>query len=382
MATFYVKKDEIYKVTATTDCQVLNASGGLITYCKAAEEVTFKAPTSKVTVTDNNALLRKSVDEATIVEVSGLSDHIENTDVHTTAEEKQQVANVSTHVSDTKIHITADERLRWNDTTEILTVHIDSLAHVSSDEKTRIANAAQLSGAWNIFTNNNQFNVDTYFKGYTSFAGAENNFSNGINVLPLGTKTAMGANAYGLHVSASGGLQLFGTHFMIGDLFSDTSLKIVNGELSMYSTDEAAISFDYANKVTFRSMPDDGMEGTYKFECWQWDDDSHSSKSATAGVKLLKPSQVTDFEETSVLNKAELDANYEPKYQGTPNAVMITDSNGNISESAVITVSELNTLNNSYKNINSWIGNVDTRCLNLENALADIESRLAALENA
>ena len=368
MATFYVKKDEIYKVTATTDCQVLDSSGLLITYCSAGEEIRFKAPTSKVTVTDNNALLRKSVDESTIVEVSGLSEHIENTDIHTTAEEKQQIAGVTAHPTDATVHITADERSAWNQTTENVTAHTgDSSLHLTSDEKTRIGNAAQLSGARNIFKNNNQFDVNTYFNAPTYFTGTKNDFSQGIDVLPLGYVNAMGAAAYGLSVSASGGLQLFGTHLMIGDPFSDNALKICNPELAVYSSDTAAIGFDYANTVIFRSMPNDGTEGTYKFECWQWDDDTHSTKSASAGVKLLKPSQVSALEETSVLNKSELDVNYAAKNQGTANAVLITDSDGNITTSKVITVAELNTLNDNL--------------YNLKTKMATIESRLAALES-
>ena len=137
-----------------------------------------------------------------------------------------------------------------------------------------------------------------------------------LSVLPLGTKTALGADAYGLHVSATGGLQLFGTHFLRGDIWTDSSLKIVANNVSLYSTDEAAIGFDYANEVTFRTMPNDGKEATYKFESWQWDDEAHTSKSPSAGVLLLKPSQVSSLMPDSVLNMQEGDARWKinPKF--------------------------------------------------------------------
>lgn len=137
-----------------------------------------------------------------------------------------------------------------------------------------------------------------------------------LSVLPLGTKTAAGVDAYGLHVSATGGLQLFGTHFMLGTVWDGQDsglmpgLKIVNNNLSMYSDDAASLGFDYANRVTFRTMPNDGYEATYGFEAWEWSDDTHTVKRPTAGVKLLKPSQKTALEATSVLNMAEGDARW------------------------------------------------------------------------
>ena len=161
---------------------------------------------------------------------------------------------------------------------------------------------------------------DEYVQGNKTFLNnvvvANNQGTAGITVLPLGTKTNLGADAYGLHVSAMGGLQLFGTHFLNGDLFEDSvtgydqAVKIIKNNVSVSSTDLAAIGFDYANKVTFRTMPNDGNEATYALEAWQWTDDSHSRKAATAGVKFLKPSQKTAFEKSSVLNMEEGDARW------------------------------------------------------------------------
>ncbi len=155
-----------------------------------------------------------------------------------------------------------------------------------------------------------------------------------LSVLPLGTTTALGAPAYGLHVSAIGGLQLFGTHFLNGDIWTDDSVKMVKSNVSLYSTDKASIGFDYANEVVFRTMPNDGTEATYKLEAWKWDDDSHSSKSASAGVRFLKPSQKSALEATSVLNMQEGDARWwragsssipiKPSGQSSPAAIFLS----------------------------------------------------------
>lgn len=156
-----------------------------------------------------------------------------------------------------------------------------------------------------------------------------------LSVLPLGTKTAMGADAYGLSVSATGGLQLFGTHFLRGDIWTDASLKVITNNVSLYSTDEAAIGFDYANKVIFRTMPNDGTEAMFELQAWQWDNDSHSSKSPSAGVTLLKPSQVSSLVPNSVLNMQEGDARWLRLTGGTLTGNLIL-SKGLIAKSNVV----------------------------------------------
>lgn len=391
MVTYYVKLNEIYTITATDECRVYNASGVQVATCPANESINVKAATAKLKLSDDNAAIKKAVSESGGGTSEECEQHIANADIHTTSAEK---LNCSNHIANGDVHVT-------------------------SAEKTKITNAAQTNQS-NNYTGRNYF-FDCLV-GYDKVLITDANESNpkaALQVIKLGTKTALGADAYGLSVSASGGLQLFGTHFLLGDIFNDNSLKIVSNNLSMYSTDEAAISFDYANRAVFRSMPNDGTEGTYEFQCWQWADDSHTSKKGV-GVKLLKASQVSELEDYSVLNKAEcdslyarltgantftyantfkggtlfsstasftsrcekstsdtlneqsllnkseLDANYAPKTYDTANAILITDGNGNVTASTVISVSELNTLNNNVTNIKT--------------KLADLEARLAALE--
>lgn len=271
MKTYYVKRNEIYTVTTTVECEVYDANGELVTTLPANQRTNIQAETNKLSLSDDNAALKKTAsDSGSIAEE--VTEHIDNEDIH-----------------------------------------------ITTGDRSKISGAAQLSAnntftGSNTFTGGNTFNQLTTFKsGIRSTYNA--NFDNyitvnaGINVLPLGVKTPLGADAFGLSVSASGGLQLFGTHFLKGDIFTDESLKVTSNNLSLYSTDSATISFDYANKSIFRSMPNDGTEGTYEFQCWQWTDDSHTSKKQ-AGVKLIKASQVSPLQDDSVLNKAEADSLY------------------------------------------------------------------------
>ncbi len=152
--------------------------------------------------------------------------------------------------------------------------------------------------------------VAPLLSGANTFTGS-NVFVNDFSVLPLGQTTVLGAPAYGLHVSASGGLQLFGTHFMLSDMWSDHALKVVNDAVCLTSTAEAAIGFDYANKVTFRTMPNDGgtandcAGAVYEFQGWQWADDTHTER--VPGCVELRKGRSGKLVEDSVLNQAEGD---------------------------------------------------------------------------
>lgn len=138
-----------------------------------------------------------------------------------------------------------------------------------------------------------------------------------LNVLPLGKKTALGADAYAIQASLNGGLQLWGTHFMQGDEWSSKALKVVHNELALFGNHQApcSLTFDNANVVNFRVMPDDGStanEGQgaiFDFSAWQWDNDDHTAKNANCPVQLLK-NNAGSLTERSILNKAELDENY------------------------------------------------------------------------
>lgn len=169
-------------------------------------------------------------------------------------------------------------------------------------------------------------NIDSKYAGLNasnSFTG-NNIFQTGIKVLPLGTTTLSGQDAYGLSIAppsadgTSGGLQLWGVQFSQGDEWSQAALKINHPQLALYGTSAmpSSLSFDNANVVEFKTMPDDGgaVGVTYDFQSWQWTDDSHSDKTNTAPVQILKNNAIS-LTEKSVLNMSESDNRYYTKAQ-------------------------------------------------------------------
>ena len=192
---------------------------------------------------------------------------------------------VSDHSGDKKIHITSSEH--------------EGLTSLIS-EKNNFAG----KNSSNTWTQTNTFNSDVV---------VGNNFT----VLPLGTKTALGADAYGLHVSSTGGVQLWGTHFLQGDEWSDIALKIQHRNLALYGdhTEPTTLSFDNANVVEFKVMPDDGSGANngqgaiFDFSAWQWDNDSHTTKNGNCPVQILKNNSGS-LVDRSVLNRSESDNRY------------------------------------------------------------------------
>ena len=167
-------------------------------------------------------------------------------------------------------------------------------------------------------------NIDSKYASLNasnSFTG-NNSFQTGIKILPLGTTTLSGQDAYGLSISppsadgTSGGLQLWGVQFSQGDEWSQAALKINHPQLALYGTSAmpSTISFDNANVVEFKTMPDNGgaVGVTYDFQSWQWTDDSQSVKTNTAPVQILKNNAIS-LNEKSVLNMGESDARYYTK---------------------------------------------------------------------
>lgn len=142
-------------------------------------------------------------------------------------------------------------------------------------------------------------------------------FNYGLQVLSIG------ANKYGLSVTppsedgTSGGLQLWGVQFAQKDEWSDNALKIFHNELALFGNHQnpCSLTFDNANVVNFRVMPDDGSAANngqgaiFDFQGWQWDDDTQTSKNANCPVQILK-NNAGELVDRSLLNKAESDARY------------------------------------------------------------------------
>lgn len=196
------------------------------------------------------------------------------------------------HLNSLSEHVSPRDRARWDNASSCSL----SAQHVINAKKSAEAAAASAAKAEEIANN-----ITIPDNG---------DFSNGINVLPLGTQTSLGAPAYGLSVQKDTGLQLWGTHFYVGDVHDDHTLKIMHDSLSLGTTNSAAIGFDYANEVIFRTMPNDGSSANneagaiYRFEAWQWADDSHTSKKEMP-VDIRKTNAGTLCDE-SILNKAEV----------------------------------------------------------------------------
>lgn len=155
-----------------------------------------------------------------------------------------------------------------------------------------------------------------------TFTG-NNTFTTGISVLPLGATTITGQAAYGLSISppsadgTSGGLQLWGTHFMQGDEWSNNALKIVHNNLALFGNHQfpTSLTFDNANVVEFKVMPDDGSTANggqgaiFDFQAWQWDNDSHTTMNSNCPVQILKNNSGS-LVDRSVLNRSESDSRY------------------------------------------------------------------------
>ena len=115
----------------------------------------------------------------------------------------------------------------------------------------------------------------------------------------------------------SGGLQLWGVQFAMGDEWSETALKIVHNNLALFGDHQSpcSITFDNANEVNFRVMPNDGsgandgQGAVYDFQAWQWDNNQHNTKNANCPVQILK-NNAGVLTDRSLLNKSELDENY------------------------------------------------------------------------
>lgn len=170
----------------------------------------------------------------------------------------------------------------------------------------------------NTFSSSNTFNSSVTINGnLTSSASSSITIADNFNVLPLGVKTAAGVDAYGLSVSSTGGIQIWGTHFTQEDEWTPNALKIQHRNLALLGdhTAPTTLTFDNANVIEFKVMPNDGSTANngqgaiFDFQAWQWDNDIHTSKNANCPVQILK-NNAGSLTERSLLNKAELDENY------------------------------------------------------------------------
>ena len=205
-----------------------------------------------------------------------------------------------------------------------LSLVINDVSDIVSDLEDAIGNLGGDYGekaSDNTWTGANTFSSSvTLNGGVTSGASSSVTFGNNFSVLPLGTTTALGAPACGLHVSSTGGVQIWGTHFLQGDEWTNNALKIQHRNLALFGdhTAPTTLTFDNANTIEFKVMPNDGSVANdgqgaiFDFSAWQWDNDSHTTKNANCPVQILKNNSGS-LTSRSLLNKSELDSNYAAK---------------------------------------------------------------------
>lgn len=144
MVTYYVKQGEVYKVSATETCYVYDSEGETVQTCAANSFVTFNAPTKKIVLSSDSAVLTCLSEVSG--DLSGLTEHVNNSSIHTTPNDKSRwnnivndLSDVENHIEDSDIHVTSNEKASWNDIYSSLRTHInDTTKHVSENNKTEL----------------------------------------------------------------------------------------------------------------------------------------------------------------------------------------------------------------------------------------------------
>lgn len=339
MVTYYVKKDDIYKVTATVNCAVYNSNNETLVTCDAGESVAFKAPTAKISVSDDNASLIRLVNESS-GGGAGIAEHMADSSVHVSNAEKlnwnSSVDSVTTkhpvydsHIDNSTAHITADERKNWN---EAYTHLGNTDVHITGDERDMWNKAEVVYDISKMFPGEGQGeDGDGWLLAYAI---------NKLKQYLIDNEQEDKIKA-GLRIKFKyGSTGQYQTYTWNGGNWDDMSFSVWNYDITSIHLDE------------FNTLLGNELSTHYNNE----------SKD-TSGEKTIL--HVTPTERTSWNNMVE---DYLPKNANTANAIMITDADGNIVPSTVISVAELNTLNNNLTNISTKLSNIESRITALENA--------------
>ena len=114
MVTYYVKKDEIYKVIATVDCNVYNERGLIFATCKEGDTFLFKAPANKISLSDDGALFTRYIESNLGARSAEYAEHLVDDSIHVNEYDKQNIEDAREHIAKSNIHITEDERTTWD----------------------------------------------------------------------------------------------------------------------------------------------------------------------------------------------------------------------------------------------------------------------------
>lgn len=397
MVTYYVEKDEIYKVSATVNCAVYDASGSTIATCDAGSIVTFKAPTDKILISDNNAALT-CISESASGDLSGLTEHVNNSAIHVTAAEKAawnsavdavtvDTATFAAHMENNTIHLTADT--------------VESMLH----------EGLYTQGEYRTTYGSDNFNANVFEIGEppmgeisqialpcrSASGNVASMYVDGPVYLSVFEKDTSGSWQH-IGTSTNSNTQTVGTtaYYQFDDLtlsgrairftiVTDSSNTAFDGSLVIgarvtaapdlgraYTNATLTSTYEYIIDATFIG---ENVKEKYAPSSHVEDTNIHITADERAAWSGATESITSHVEDADVHVTADEKATwndapnqYAAKNLTTANAVVITDANGNITASTIISVSELNTLNNNLTN--------------LATKLADLESRLAALETA
>jgi len=337
MVTYYVKKGDIYKVTATVNCAVYNANGAIITTCDAGDDIYFNAPTAKITLSDDNAALTHSVENS--IDVDGVSEHLVNSNIHVSTNEKanwnRTVDTVITktpifdsHLVDSSAHVTAEERSKWDFTTE----HADIVWNINKMFPGQGNGGSEI---WNQFYAIRQLRKYFYNIDVTN---GDSNFTYSKQMMVSGIKLRHYRAARSGYIPDP----IWATYTWKGGTIDWTWDPDVDGETNKFD--------DFSNTTK------------WEFEVTEHMLDAHL-EGETTDVNGNELFHITSAERTKWNGYQN---QFAPKNLGVANAILITDANGDVVPSTIISVAELNTLNNNLTNIST--------------KLSDFESRIAALE--
>ena len=103
MVTYYVKIGEVYKVSATQKCDVHDGNNNVLSTCLAGSIAVFNAPTAKISLSDDDAVLTCMSDVSG--DLGGVAEHIHNQSIHSTSAEKVRWNTAVTDVNSVKNQI-------------------------------------------------------------------------------------------------------------------------------------------------------------------------------------------------------------------------------------------------------------------------------------
>ena len=377
MVTYYVDKDEIYKVSATVNCAVYDASGSTIATCDAGLNVAFKAPTSKIMVSDDNAALTRLSESSGGSGGSGdFAEHMADSNVHVTPADKAKWNKLSETEG-----VSDEDRVYWNSKLNPSAVYEPIVINPLGTQED---NANAYGFVYVIPRSGYVTGIDIYCR--TSGQAAP--YPTTITRVKVwrGNGELLGTSKnYPAHVTGTVQQYTFNTPFYVkkgeelrvsfhtGDNWGVTEYTMGIKECCM-----ATVALTSGESGGILGSDGNISDSSYtakhywyidaeKFTPFEHSQDTsiHITAADRNNLNTLSNHISDDSVHVTQAEKENWN-NAAPKNYGVANAVLITDADGNIVASTVISVSELNTLNNNLTNISTKLSNLESRITALE----------------